>query len=194
MDRHDYSYFLNGFDPGSDGLAKMALKDVSEKSRLSAETLEQAQVRLFGREGRPSERASWLRFIRRTRHTQDGQACRDTRLRSGRELSSSWSFRLYPALDGRRYLHAKGEPARPYILPETWRVREKPNKPTWITEGAKKALKLAQHGRYAVSLAGVWNFREGKTGGDETFLFDDLEQFTWRGRTVVPGLRYGPLE
>ena len=51
MDRHDYSYFLNGFDPGSDGLAKMALKDVSEKSRLSAETLEQAQVRLFGGKG-----------------------------------------------------------------------------------------------------------------------------------------------
>jgi hypothetical protein len=97
-----------------------------------------------------------------------------------------YSYRTEPALNGTRYLHPKGQPARPYILPEVWAVREKTHKLLWITEGAKKALKLIQHGRHAVSLAGVWNFRDG-SDGDETFLFDDLEQFTWKGRTVFLG-------
>ena len=43
-----------------------------------------------------------------------------------------------------------------------------------------------QHGRHAISLAGVFNFRGGSDGG-ETFLFDDLEQFSWKGRTVFLG-------
>ena len=43
----NYAYFLNGFDPEIDSLAKTALEDFRDNSGLSAETLEQAQVRLF---------------------------------------------------------------------------------------------------------------------------------------------------
>jgi len=42
-----------------------------------------------------------------------------------------------------------------------WIAREKLNKPLWITEGAKKVLKLVQHERATIGLQGVWNFRSG---------------------------------
>jgi hypothetical protein len=164
-----------------DALVRSALEGFRERSGLSAETLERAQVRIFSGNGDTLKARLGFASI-------DGQPI----LKTARlvEVPSfnpegtikSWSFRLYPPVDDRRYLHPKGEPARPYILPEVWAMREKPNKPLWITEGAKKALKLIQHGRHAIALAGVWNFKD--RDGDETFLFDDMEQFSWRGRTV----------
>ncbi len=180
-----FAYFLNGYNPDSDSLVRTALEDWTGNSGLLGETLEKYQVRLFsGNADALKERLGFASF--------DGQGI----LRTARlvEIPSfspngaiiSWSYRLYPPLDGRRYLHPKGQPARPYILPEVWSVREKTNKPLWITEGAKKALKLVQHGRHAISLAGVWSFKEGKDG-EETFIFDDLEQFVWKGRTVFMG-------
>ncbi len=117
IDRHDYSYFLNGFDPGSDGLAKMALNRCNRRIPAIRRDLGTGANPLFGGKGDLlKERLGFASF--------DGQDI----LRTARLVEipafgpdgtiRSWSFRLYPAIDGRRYLHAKGEPARPYILPE----------------------------------------------------------------------------
>ena len=181
-DRANYAYFLNGCNPDADSLVKTALEDFRDRSGLSPETLERATVRLFsGNADTLKERLGFASF--------GGQAI----LKTSRLVEipafdldgniTSWSFRLYPTLDGTRYLHPEGQPARPYILPEVWAVREKTNKPLWFTEGAKKALKLIQHDIPTIGLAGVWNFRSG----DEPFLFDDIELFSWRGRTVYIG-------
>jgi len=178
-----YAYFLNGHNPDNDSLVGKALEDWREKSGLLGEILERAQVRLFSGNGDTlKERLGFASF--------DGQPILKTaqlvEIRSfGPDGSiTGYCYKPYPSINGRRYLHVKGEPARPYILPEVWAIREKANKPLWIVEGAKKALKVIQHGRYAISLAGVWNFRGD---GNETFLFDDLEQFSWRGRSVFLG-------
>jgi hypothetical protein len=178
-----YAYFLNGYNPDTDALVLMALEDLRDKSGLAAETLELAQVKLFsGNADLLKERLGFASF--------DGQKVLSTARLVEFPSSdvygkvTSYHYRLYPAVDGRRYLHPKGEPARPYVLAETWAIREKPNRPLWIAEGSKKALSLIQHGRHAISLTGVWAFRGD---GDETFLFDDLEAFSWRGRTVYLG-------
>jgi hypothetical protein len=196
-----YFSFLNGY-PETDSLVRLALEDFRDKSGLSAEVLERAQVRIFSGDGDTLKaRLGFASF--------DGQAI----LKTGRlvELPSfdalgnitNFHYRLYPADDGRRYLHPKGEPARPYILPESWALKDKPHKPLWLTEGTKKCLKLIQHGRAAIGLMGVWNFRSAQ-GGQEAFLFDDLASFSWRGRTVYlafdmdlwtnPGVRYALFE
>jgi hypothetical protein len=182
---NDYAHFLNGFNPVTDSLSHLAFEDFRDKSKLSADTLRAHQIRLF------SENADVLKQ-RLGFGSYDGQPI----LKAARvvEIPSfapdggiiGYHYRLYPALNDTRYLYPKGHSARPYILPEVWAVREKTNRPLWITEGAKKALKLVQHDRPAISLAGVWNFREGKDG-NETFLFDDLERFSWKGRTVFVG-------
>lgn len=89
-----------------------------------------------------------------------------------------------------KYLQPKGTPAVPYILPGVWDTSKKPHKPIWLTEGEKKALSLMQHGRYAIALSGVWNFRAGegtaRKEGD-LYLWHELEEFTWMGRVVYLG-------
>jgi hypothetical protein len=82
----------------------------------------------------------------------------------------------------RKYFNPKGKLAIPYIIPEVWAVKDKVTKPLWITEGCKKALKLVQHGRYPISLSGVWNFKT-----------KELDEFKWKGRLVFIGFD-GDLE
>ena len=181
----EYSFFLNGFNPENDGLAKCALQDFRDKSGLSGEILRQAQVRIFsGNRERLKEHLGFSSFnghniLAVARLVEIPSFSLDGRI-------SGYHFRLYPAIEDRRYLHPKGKPARPYILSCVWAMREKANRPLWITEGAKKVLKLVQHGRAAIGLQGVWNFREPGEG-DESFLFDDLEAFSLKGRTVYLG-------
>lgn len=181
----EYSFFLNGHTPEQDGRVASALEDFRDRSGLSAEILHQAQVRIF--RGNPDRLKDLLNFS-----SLNGQSILSVALLveipsfSFDGEVSGYHFRLYPAAEGRRYLHAKDRPARPYILNSVWATREKANRPLWITEGAKKCLKLIQHGRQAIGVQGVWNFRDSNSG-QENFLFDDLEQFNWRGRTVYIG-------
>lgn len=102
-----------------------------------------------------------------------------------------YRYKLYPptkSKDGKdiKYLHPLNKPARPYILPEVWEIKDKPNKPIWITEGEKKALKLLQSEEYAIALSGVWNFKAGKDSEfkNELDLFKELKAFNWKGRIV----------
>ena len=180
-----YSYFLNGQNPKTDSHVRLALEDLRDKSGLSAEILERAQVKLFtGGVDLLKDRLGFASI--------EGQPI--LKMATLVEIPSfdahgnitNHHYRLYPATNGRRYLHSMGSPARPYILTEVWAVKDKSNRPLWITEGAKKALKLAQQGRYAIALPGVWQFQDAHDP-EETFLFDDLEQFMWRGRTIFLG-------
>ena len=181
----DFDYFLNGCNPDSDALVRLALEDFRDRSGLSPDTLERAQIRIFL--GNAEELKERLGFT-----SLNGQSILklarlvEIPLFGADGAISGYHFRLNPAIDGKRYLHPKGKPARPYILPEIWSVQGKPHKPLWITEGAKKVLKLFQHGRQAIGLQGVWNFRDSLKDQD-TFLFADLEQFSWKGRTVYLG-------
>ena len=180
-----YSYFLNGQNPKTDSHVRLALEDLRDKSGLSAEILKRAQVKLFtGGVDLLKDRLGFASI--------EGQPI--LKMATLVEIPSfdahgnitNHHYRLYPATNGRRYLHSMGSPARPYILTEVWAVKDKSNRPLWITEGAKKALKLAQQGRYAIALPGVWQFQDAHDP-EETFLFDDLEQFMWRGRTIFLG-------
>lgn len=180
-----YVFFLNGHNPENDSLACLALKDFRDRSGLSAETLERAQVSIFsGNADKLKKRLGFgsingqsiltvARLVEIPSFSHDGKI-------------SAYHYRLYPAIEDCRYLHPKGNSARPYILPEVWAFKDKPHKPVWITEGAKKVLKLVQHGRAAIGLQGVWNFRGGSES-IESFLFRDLEEFMWRGRTAYLG-------
>ena len=185
-----YSYFLNG---RTDGQALFALVDVIE-SGLSPEILESAQVRLFdGSAETLKERLGFIkidgvsllqshRLIEFPYFKEDGGA-------------SLFEYKPFPALDSkdgdtpRKYLHPKGVPPLPYILPSVWSVKGKPNKPLWITEGVKKVLKLTQHQRSSIGIGGVWNFRAGKNSDEpeSKYLWKDLEEFNWTGRTVHLG-------
>src|SRR5208282_6436351 len=146
-----HASFLNGYNFEVDSLARMALEDFRDGSGLSAETLERAQVRLFSGNGDTLKaRLGFASFgnqpiLKTTRLVEIPSFAPDGGV-------IGYQYRLYPPLEGRRYVHPKDQPARPYIPPEVWAVRDKPHKPVWITEGAKKALKLGQHGRYAISL------------------------------------------
>jgi len=95
-------------------------------------------------------------------------------------------FRLYPNLDGVKYLHPLNTPARPYILPEVWSEADKSHKPLWITEGEKKALKLFKMGRSAIALSGVWNFKAGKDNKDSFSkeIWEELLGFNLGGRII----------
>jgi hypothetical protein len=181
MREDQFASFLNG-QAISDALVAMALEDVRDKSGLSAQILEDAGVRIFS--GNSDDLKESLGFasidkqpiLKMARLVQFPSFDIDGTIRT-------YHFRLYPSVNGTRYLHPKDEPARPYILPSTWAVKDKAHIPLWVSEGAKKVLKLVQHGRQTIGLQGVWNFRDSQ----DTYLFDDLESFIWRGRSVYLG-------
>jgi len=183
-----YAYFLNGHSP-DDGLVKLCIEDVA-KSGLSPETLEKTEVRIFS--GNKDSLKDRLGFA--SINSQDIlQHCRLIEFPYFNERSETipYRYKLIPSLTDKdggeiKYLHPIGKPAVPYILPEVWQIKEKTNKPIWITEGEKKSLTLIQHGRHAIALSGVWNFRAGKNsdlGGDKN-LWHEMQSFEWRGRTV----------
>ncbi len=185
---HPYGDFLNGFNP-SDPRVSAALADV-QSSGLSPETLQAAGVKLFN--GTTEELKKRLGFSR-----IDGQPILKSHhlieypypSETGKPVR--WEYKPHPPVHfaGQdkhpKYLQGKGAPPVPYITAQAWTVKGKPSHPLWITEGVKKALKLNQHGRAAISLSGVWNFRGSDTGPGT--LWADLEAFAWKGRTVLLG-------
>lgn len=102
-----------------------------------------------------------------------------------------YQYKIFPSIvdnEGReiKYIQPKGTPAKPYIPPRIWDVKDKPNKHLWLTEGVKKCLKLIQHGESAMSFSGVWNFKAGKDSmfDEEKDLWSELKKFIWKGRNV----------
>jgi hypothetical protein len=103
-----------------------------------------------------------------------------------------FQLKVFPPVKGNngstlKYVTPKGMPAKPYIAPGTWDVCERTNKPLWIVEGVKKALKLAQHGEKAIALLGVYNFRAGKDSTEKEenkYLWGEIRTFNFFGRTV----------
>jgi len=89
--------------------------------------------------------------------------------------------RLYPPLDGTKYLQPSGITPSPYILPEVAGIKDRPHKPVIITEGEKKALCLLKHGFNAIGLPGVWCFKNKR---QDLPLLKELEEWNWKGRTV----------
>ncbi|MDD2998327.1 MAG: DUF3854 domain-containing protein [Candidatus Riflebacteria bacterium] len=97
-------------------------------------------------------------------------------------------YKPVPQIDAeKKYLHPKGAAAIPYILPSVWAVKNKPNKPIWITEGEKKALKVNQSGRHCIALPGIWGFKAGKNSKFEDGskdLWAQIKAFNWYGRSA----------
>ncbi len=173
-----FNNFLNNSN------AEEALKDVI-KSGLEPDILNLANVKVFN--GSKEELEAKLGFsinindrdfIEFPYFSEDGSIL-------------FYRYKILPPInkDGNeiKYLQPKNTPAIPYILPFIWNVKDKPNKPIWITEGEKKALKLIQHNRYAIALSGVWNFKAGKDSEsleEDKKLFSELREFNWNGRNV----------
>jgi len=89
--------------------------------------------------------------------------------------------KLYPSINGTKYLQPSGITPSPYILPEVAKIKEKPHKPIIITEGEKKALCLVKNKFNAIGLPGVWTFKNTK---QDLPLLKELEDWNWQGRTV----------
>lgn len=182
----DWSFYSIG---DRDGEQEVVIEDL-KKSGLTLEILQRAKVQLF--RGTPEELYQKLGYttfnnqeLLNTSHllefpyfNQEGEIV-------------LYRYKLYPPLDENgkkdvKYLHPKGKPPLPYILPEVYKVKDNPNIPIWITEGEKKALKLIQSREYAIALSGVWCFKAGKDSifTDQLDLWEDLKSFTWKGRIV----------
>ena len=186
IDKKAFEYFINGTEIfPDDSLVQLAIEDVI-KSRLSPETLSRAHVTIFkGGKDKLKERLGFgsinghpllsaHKLIEFPFFNENGQII-------------LYRYKLIPSAGDTKYLHPKVTSPYPYILPEVYKVKDKPHKPIYITEGEKKTLKIIQHGRYAIGLVGVWGFKAGKASEefeDDKVLWAELERFTWKGRTV----------
>jgi hypothetical protein len=103
----------------------------------------------------------------------------------------NWIFRPFPALPGKdgnvvKFLNSKDGNGYPYVPLPTWEVKDKPNKPLLITEGACKGLSALQAGAYPIAVSGVWMATSNKAG--ITQLHQALiDGFSFRGRTIFLG-------
>ena len=89
--------------------------------------------------------------------------------------------KLYPSINGTKYLQPTGITPAPYILPEVAKIKNKPHKPVIFTEGEKKTLCLVKNKFNAIGLPGVWCFKNAKQ--NLSFL-KELEDWDWQGRIV----------
>ncbi|MFZ2955372.1 MAG: DUF3854 domain-containing protein [Candidatus Ozemobacteraceae bacterium] len=168
-------------DPNAaDTQDKLAADDLLS-SGLTPETIKTAGITLF-----QGDREKLVKLLGRSK-TQGSELLQTGSLivfpyrdRDGKESFSR--VKPVPTVGDVKYLQPIGTPIKPYIPAPTWGVADKPSKPLWICEGEKKTLKVAQHGRYAIGLSGVWNFRNAA----EPFL-PDLREIKWTGRTVYLG-------
>jgi P4 family phage/plasmid primase-like protien len=78
-----------------------------------------------------------------------------------------------------KYASQSGTPNRLDVPPLMSDAVRDPSNPLWITEGVKKADSLASHGRAALTLTGVFNWRS-KMG-----TLGDWEDIPLQGRTIV---------
>lgn len=178
---HNLGQFLNGHSADNPKV-KLALDDTM-KSGLSPEILQSAGMKLFN-EGPDILGQRLSLSLLRANQILSNTLAMEIPYCDARGVNVKYEYRLYPEVDGRKYLHPLGSSHTPYIPPEVWVIKDKTNKLLWITEGAKKVLKLTQHGELCVGLSGVWGFRAGKDEETESLLCNELESFAWKGRTV----------
>ena len=178
---HNLSQFLNGHS-AHDPKVKLALDDV-RKSGLSSDVLQKACIKLFS-DG-PDVLSRRLNLsLPKGNQILSNAALMEIPYHDAEGNTIKYEYRLHPKVDDHKYLHPLGSSHTPYILPEVWAVKDKANKPLWITEGAKKALKLVQHGESCIAISGVWGFRAGKDDETGSLLCKELDSFAWKGRTV----------
>ena len=65
-------------------------------------------------------------------------------------------MRVFPELNGAKFLTPKNAEPFPLIPPETREGKDKTHKPVIITEGPVKALALLQAGALPIGLGRVW--------------------------------------
>jgi len=175
------NYFL-GQHNSENGRVKLALADI-QKSGLSYEMLHKTGIKLFS-EG-PDVLRERIGFNSLNgNHILAVAVLMEIPYHTEKGNIAKYEYRLYPETDGKKYLHPLGSIPVPYIPPDTWHVKNKVQKPVFITEGAKKVLKLTQTGAYCIGLPGVWGFRATKNKEARGLFCETLEGFTWRGRTV----------
>lgn len=181
LNGNDLEYFANGIC--QDGLFKLAV-DTFKSSGIDFSLLERYKIRIFNE--KRDVLKDRLGFTSFNGH-ELLQTCRLIEFpffNEEGEIGHYFAYKPIPSIEGRKYLQPKNKPAIPYIIPEVWRVKNKPNKPIWFTEGIKKALSLFQHDRIPISLSGVWNFKESEKSNSSPYLFEEIESFVWNGRTV----------
>ena len=192
-----YSYFINrSMATPDDALVKMAIEDIL-KSGLLPKVLEKAQVKIFN--GTKEELTKKLGFSSINNQSLTNFKliefpyldennkiilCR-YKLIPSLYLSKTKEERLYSTKE-LKYIQPLKTPAMPYILPDIWEAKDQTNIPLWITEGEKKALKLFQHGKFAIAISGIWNFKAGKNSEyeDSKKLWTELLKFNLKSRLV----------
>jgi hypothetical protein len=164
----------------NDTLLEEAIADI-KKSGLDFDLLKKHEIKIFN--GTEEELFSRLGFTRIGNQSLLDDTIRLIEFPYFKEgvLSDYNVYKTVPTLEGSdgkscKYIMPKGKEPIPYILPEVWLIKDKVTKPLWITEGCKKALKLFQHGRFPISITGVWNFKTS-----------EWEDFNWKRRTVYLG-------
>ncbi|MFI5338451.1 MAG: AAA family ATPase [Candidatus Methylomirabilales bacterium] len=99
-----------------------------------------------------------------------------------------YQLKVFPAFrnsDGHhvKYIQPMGSESRAYILPDVRRRIEDPAESVIITEGVKKAARLAQEGFNAVGIPAVWNWKVGAAPyTDPASLIPDLKALVTAGR------------
>lgn len=178
---HNLSQFLNGHS-AHDPKVKLALDDV-RKSGLSPETLQKAGATLFSDGPDILSRRLNLSLPKGNQILSNAMLM-EIPYGDSQGNPIKYEYRLYPEVDDRKYLQPLGSTPIPYIPREVWTIKDKINRPLFITEGVKKVLKINQHGESCIGLSGVWSFRAGKDEETGSLLCKDLDSFAWRGRTV----------
>jgi len=176
-----YTHFLNDHKIENHRV-KLAFDDI-RKSGLYPEILEKTDIKLFN--DTPDKLKQRLGFTSINGNSiLSVAALMEIPYHDSQGDTVKYEYRLFPGIDGRKYLHPLHSSPFPYISPDVWAIKGKVHKPLWITEGVKKVLKLTQHGAYCIGLSGVWGFRAGKDEDAPSLLCKEMESFAWRGRTV----------
>lgn len=168
-----------------DGKKAMLIADL-KKSGLSPKTVKSAALEIFSGSVDDLKQLIGFSSIRGQSLTQ---ACAILKIpyydANGNEIYCR--VRLYPEMNGAKYIGKTGHSAIPYIPQSVYEIKSKKNVEIWITEGEKKALKLVQEGEKAIAIGGVWNFKAGKNSDEsakDKELWQEIDEFLIPGRTV----------
>ncbi len=183
--------FLNCHNE-NDELVKEAITDI-QKSGLSFQTLSQYNINLLYPTETELEQKLGITKVGKTKLV-DCKLIHFPYFKYDKNDKQSYDFsrvKLIPTIGSLKYIHPKGKPPKPYILPPVRAIRKMPDVPIVLTEGEKKALKLIQHNQMAITFSGVWNFSDREvclhTSEIKTTkeLWNELkEDFVWDGRKV----------
>jgi hypothetical protein len=99
-------------------------------------------------------------------------------------------LKLFPPIrtaDGhaQKYYQAPGTPPQLYMPPLfPWgTITKNPKCDLVVCEGEKKAAAACAKGKFAIGVAGVWNWRQ-RTDNGERLDLPTFDEFVWQGRTV----------